>query len=312
MPSKKDNFLLESVGKNIYVPEHSDAYTRSGYLPFGKDDKLPQLIKTLYREESVIHACVDTLCSFLPFNRDLTLSFLLYGAVPLLWNEDHWTILDHRWLRLNHDRTRFRYNLPSTGTYETFTDYASGGNIMYLALSDETPYAVTSSPVYTALISSMTLRSATESLFCDVSDGFRPTTLVSFNNGTPSSESQKEISNLIKEKFQATNGERVVISFSQDKEHAPDITSVPHEGYGEKYDTAIKVARNNIFSAFRLTPAICGVTDDVHTGFAENEYNAQFELFTRLTAKPLIDKISALLHVAPDYSLLTPLSTTKE
>lgn len=301
---KTDNFILESVGQKIQIPHATTAYTRNVYLPIGNDNKLPETLLELYETEPILHACVDTLISFLPFSRQVSLSFLLYGACPLLWSDEHnkWSVLDHRYLRLNHDRTRFRYNLPQTGFYETFTDYASGGNVLYLALSDDEPYAITSTASYTSLISSLTLKTAQESLYCDVIDGFRPTTLVSFNNGTPPQAAQEEISDLVRSKFQSVNGNRCIISFSQDKDHAPEITSLQSDAYGEKYDTAVTLARNSIFTAFRLTPALAGVTEGMQTGFNENEYNAQFELFTRFTVRPLIDKISDLLGVDPDYS----------
>ena len=115
--------------------------------------------------------------------------------------------------------------------------------------------------------------------------------LISFNNGVPSDEQKAEIESDLNEKFSgAENAARVMISFSDSKENAPEIMDLGTDSFADRYNTLAKRNKEEIYCAFRCTPLLVGLVSESN-GFATSEYSDSFKLFNKTVISPLQQSI---------------------
>ena len=121
----------------------------------------------------------------------------------------------------------------------------------------------------------------------ELSNNFMTSKLISFNNGTPSDEQKLEIERNLNEKFGgAENCGRVMISFSESKENAPEIMDLGTDSFADRYNTLAKRNKEEIYCAFRATPLLFGLVSESN-GFATSEYSDSYKLFNKTVVAPI-------------------------
>lgn len=145
-----------------------------------------------------------------------------------------------------------------------------------------------------------------EYLINEVENSFAPTSIVNFNNGTPTDEMKDEISAQVISKLTGSKGKKVVISFNENETTRTTVDSIPlndapsHYNYLSEECTAKILRGHNV-----TTPLLFGVSSA--TGFSSNadEMKTGAILFENMVIKPkqkqivsMIDKILAFNGVS--------------
>lgn len=126
-----------------------------------------------------------------------------------------------------------------------------------------------------------------EYLINEVENSFAPTSIVNFNNGTPTDEMKDEISASVIGKLTGSKGKKVVISFNENESTKTTIDTVPLNDAPEHYqylsdESTFKILRSHNVT----TPLLFGVS--VATGFSSNadEMKTGALLFENMVIKP--------------------------
>ena len=126
-----------------------------------------------------------------------------------------------------------------------------------------------------------------EYLINEVENSFAPTSIVNFNNGTPTDEMKDEISASVIGKLTGSKGKKVVISFNENESTKTTIDSVPLNDAPEHYQYLSDEATFKILRSHNVTtPLLFGVS--VATGFSSNadEMKTGALLFENMVIKP--------------------------
>jgi len=126
-----------------------------------------------------------------------------------------------------------------------------------------------------------------EYLINEVENSFAPTSIVNFNNGTPTDEMKDEISASVIGKLTGSKGKKVVISFNENEATKTTIDTVPLNDAPEHYqylsdESTFKILRSHNVT----TPLLFGVS--VASGFSSNadEMKTGALLFENMVIKP--------------------------
>lgn len=144
-----------------------------------------------------------------------------------------------------------------------------------------------------------TIKAVSDFHFNNLNNGFTSSYIINLNNGVPSDEAKAEIETNITEKFTGyQNAGRPVISFNIDKDHEATITKIEQDDFDKKYEALRANARQVLFTSYKASPNLFGMTTD-NKGFSEEEYDQAFKLFNRTVIRPIqkvicnaIDKIT--------------------
>lgn len=126
-----------------------------------------------------------------------------------------------------------------------------------------------------------------EYLINEVSNSFAPTTIVNFNNGTPTDEMKDEISASVIGKLTGSKGKKVVISFNENESTKTTIDTIPLQDAADHYSYLSDEATFKILRSHNVTtPLLFGVS--VATGFSSNadEMKTGALLFENMVIKP--------------------------
>ena len=126
-----------------------------------------------------------------------------------------------------------------------------------------------------------------EYLINEVTNSFAPTTIVNFNNGTPTDEQKDEISNSVIQKLTGSTGKKIVISFNENESTKTTIDSVPLNDAPDHYQYLSDECTAKILRAHNVTtPLLFGVSTS--TGFSSNadEMKTGSVLFDNMVIKP--------------------------
>jgi len=129
-----------------------------------------------------------------------------------------------------------------------------------------------------------------EYLINEVTNGFSPTTIVNFNNGTPTDEQKDEIARKTISKLTGSTGKKVVVSFNEDEAKKTTIDSVPLNDAPEHYQYLSDECRSKILTGHCVTsPLIFGIATT--TGFSANadELKNSVILFDNMVIRPKQD-----------------------
>jgi hypothetical protein len=139
-----------------------------------------------------------------------------------------------------------------------------------------------------------------EYLINEVTNGFSPTTIVNFNNGTPTDEQKDEIARKTISKLTGSTGKKVVVSFNEDEAKKTTIDSVPLNDAPEHYQYLSDECRSKILTGHCVTsPLIFGIA--TNTGFSSNadELKNSVVLFDNMVIRPkqeiLLEAINKVL-----------------
>ena len=136
-----------------------------------------------------------------------------------------------------------------------------------------------------------------EYLINEVSNGFSPTTIVNFNNGTPTDEQKDEIARATISKLTGSTGKKVVVSFNEDEAKKTTIDSVPLNDAPEHYQYLSDECRSKILTGHCVTsPLIFGIATT--TGFSANadELKNSVILFDNMVIRPKQEVILEALN----------------
>lgn len=160
-------------------------------------------------------------------------------------------------------------------------------------------------PVYkSALISAECQSAINEYNLNSLYNGITSNVIFSFNNGVPDEQQQNEIEEMIYEKFSSfKNACRPLITFNNDKEHSLEISKVDVEDFVERYGALQKRSADEIYSAFRMSPMLAGITID-NNGFAEQDFSSAYKLFNKTVVSPLQkDIVNSINMILGDNSI---------
>lgn len=128
-----------------------------------------------------------------------------------------------------------------------------------------------------------------------INNGFVGSVMINFANGVPSDEVKEEITEMLEQKYTgAENASRVVVTFNDDKDHLPTISKIETDDVSSRYADLVKRTREQIFTAFRATPNLFGVTTE-SLGFNSEEYASAFKLFNKTVIAPVQKTICNIL-----------------
>lgn len=165
---------------------------------------------------------------------------------------------------------------------ETRNRHAS--SVLYVKTDHTHTYPV---PVYAASVKACeTERMIDEYHLNAVGNGFNPSMIINFNQGTPTDQMKAEIESQMAEKFCGpSNASRFIISWNPNKESATTFETPTITDFGEKYKALADNCREKIFTAFRAYPNIFGLS--TATGFSIEEFDSAFKLYNRTAVRPV-------------------------
>ncbi|NBR62643.1 MAG: hypothetical protein EBT86_13690, partial [Actinobacteria bacterium] len=139
-----------------------------------------------------------------------------------------------------------------------------------------------------------------------VQSSFSPSTIINFNNGVPGEEQQQQIKSEVMNKLTGPGGDKIVVSFNQDKEKAATIENMPVQQAPELYKYLSEECMRKILIGHNVTsPLLFGIATT--TGFSSNadELKNSAILFNNMVIVPLqevmldaFDKILAYNNIA--------------
>ena len=122
--------------------------------------------------------------------------------------------------------------------------------------------------------------------------GFFPSMLLSFKNGVPTQQERRVIEQKVVDKFTgADNAGRILITFNDGDETAPEFTPITQNGADGMYEYLSKLVSEKIITAHRVvSPLIFGVRSE-GGGFGNNadELRDSYSLFNNTVVAPFQD-----------------------
>ena len=137
-------------------------------------------------------------------------------------------------------------------------------------------------------------------LINEVQNGFSGTKVINVNNGVPTDEQQDLIQSKITQKLTGSKGQKVIVSFNDNKETAITVDDIPLNDAAEHYSYLSEEAMRKIMLSHSVTsPLIFGIATS--TGFSSNadELQNSFVLFDNMVIRPfqemLLDAFDEIL-----------------
>lgn len=322
----KDNKVKISFAAiDPYIKEHKVLPTQKEirgqeYFAWGDDNRYPQYLYELYSNvptlQSIINTLVDYVCgdeiisdwiydnnyviSDLIF--DIVKSYAIYGGYALsivrnkLGDVAHISCLDFRNVRSNKEGTHYYYSTDfgekSYGRIKTLCypkfEKEQKNVLSSIFYYKDDKYSVYPTPLYGASITACEIEKSIDDYHLNsINNNFMGSVLLSFNNGVPDDNIKNEIEKNFNEKFTGKeNAGRVVISYSEDKEHALTLEKIDTEDFSERYKSLAERSQQAMFTAFRMTPTLVGINDNTK-GFAREQYADEYALFNKTMVKPI-------------------------
>lgn len=295
------------------------------FISWGSDNKYPNFLWGLYNTCSTLQTIIngtgdyvcgdDIRCNITGFEnavnkkgetmsdiiQKIAIDYLVFGsfAVQVIRNinggvaEVYW--LDINKLRSDEKNEVFYYSEDwnksygrvKTLIYPKFKQGDSNPTSIFYFKGNKSR-GVYGVPIWAAAVKNAQIENnITDFHYNEIDNNFMTSKLISFNNGQPSDEQKEEIERNLNEKFAgAKNAARVMISFSDSKENAPEVISLSTDDFAERYASLEKRNKEQIFCAFRATPVLFGLVTESN-GFATSEYSDSYKLFNKTVVSPV-------------------------
>jgi hypothetical protein len=138
----------------------------------------------------------------------------------------------------------------------------------------------------------------------NIKNGLFPSFMLSFQNGIPTDEERRTIERHVNDKFSgATNAGRILISFNDGSDSAPQLTPINPNDNDGMYEFLAKESTTKILAGHRVTsPLLFGIRGE-GSGFGNNaeELRDSFSLFQNTVVKPyqrtLLDGLQVVFNV---------------
>ena len=204
--------------------------------------------------------------------------------------------VDMRCLRTNKDNTVFYYSEDyckrSYGrskyvTYEKF-DKTRSNQFSSIFYYKNTMFQTYPSPIWSAAVNSALIDAKVgEFHLNNLTNGFAPNFMICMNNGVPTDEVMEEIEESFNEKFTGTeNAGRVLIAYSNDKDHSPSIEQINVQDFADKYKSLVEYSKEQIYSSFRINEVLLGINRE-NGGFSDMDFAESYKLFNRTMVKSI-------------------------
>ena len=130
----------------------------------------------------------------------------------------------------------------------------------------------------------------------NIKNSFVGGTLISFNNGQPTLEEQKEIEKQIKNKHTGTdNAGGVVLVFSEGKDKEPSVIPLRSNDFDKAFEVLNKTVTQEIFTGHRITSGqLFGI--DGESAFARNVIRDASEFFQNTYVTPKQQTIESVVN----------------
>lgn len=324
MENKGNKIQLSFAAINPFlennVPEFVEKEIRGQhFISYGENNKFPFYLYDLYRDVSTLHSIIEGMVDYIlgdkiisntdkmtndeiiELIKDISLSYVIFGgfAINVIRNKvgDVYKLeaLDFRNVRSSKNGDVLYYsedfNNKSYGrskyiAYPKFGEDDKNPNSIFYYKNNK--YQVYPIPMWNGALKACEIeKSIDEYHLNNINNGFMGSVMVNLNNGTPDDEIKKEIEKNFNEKFCGKeNSGRVVISYSDDKDHAATIDKIDTEDYSERYKSLAERSREQIYCSFRATPSLFGLPSD-NKGFSAEQYQDQFVLFNKTVISPI-------------------------
>lgn len=115
-----------------------------------------------------------------------------------------------------------------------------------------------------------------------IKNGFSAGTMISFFNGQPTEEQQKEIENKVNDKFGGSrNSNRILLTFSDTANDKPQIDQLNGNDLDKRFETLNRTVQQEIFTGHRVVdPALFGVKPEGIFA-TRNQIRDSYELFQK-------------------------------
>ena len=107
-------------------------------------------------------------------------------------------------------------------------------------------------------------KNVSEFHLANIKNGLAPSFLLSFSNGIPSDEKRQAVKNSIEEELSGSkNAGKFILSFSDDRSNAPEITPFPLSDADKQYEFLSKEVTSKVMISHRVvSPRLFGVNTD--------------------------------------------------
>ena len=131
----------------------------------------------------------------------------------------------------------------------------------------------------------------------NIQNGFAPSMMLNFNNGTPTKEEQDAIERKITQKFTSTSGKKFVLSFNDNSTSATTIEQIPISEASEQYKFLSEECTKKILVGHRVTsPMLFGIKDKTGLGNNAEEIKTASQLFDNTVIRPKQNTILDAMH----------------
>ena len=301
------------------------------YVKYGTDNLFPEYIFELYNNSSQFNSIVETMKnyimgsgissnfnlkivnrkgdSFENFIEKLIYDYLIFGSFSFqvtrnkLGNISELNWIDIRYVRTNEDEDKIYYSTEwSKGRrmpkiYEKFTIGSEFPTsiLYYKGRRTRDVYGV---PMYIAALTSLEISTQIpEYHLNNLTNGFHPSAIVNFCNGSNMSEAvMDEIEENIKKKFTGTkNASKILLSFNDSTEHATTFERLADDGNIDIYSNLANSVEKDIYTAFRISKLLLGNGED-NTGFSKQSYIEAFSLYNQTVISPIQRELEEVIN----------------
>lgn len=124
-----------------------------------------------------------------------------------------------------------------------------------------------------------------------IKNGLSTNFVLNISSGIPSEEEQDEFSDAVKKNLTGGAGQKVLVTFSEGKEQAPEFTPIQIQDEHQKFITLNEAVLQNLLTANRLTsPMLLGIKTPGQLG-GTNEITEAFEIYYNQTIVKLQNRV---------------------
>lgn len=311
--------IIENRTKVIPVMEEVKI-TGKKYMGFGKDNQYPQYLFSLYRNSTILQSVINGIVDYAvgqgvkslflseqvntdgetwdDIMKNITLDFMVTDgfAINVLRDAEN-RISELYWL----DVSKVRLSEDNLTGYYSENGFSWGDKPQELPIFDPKKkqknsifyYKGSSRGLYPIPRWSGAIKAVETS--CEISNyhlnsilnNFNPAAIISFNNGVPDKATQEAIEKKINKKFVGSdNVNRFILSFSESGENQTTVQTLGTDNADAKFHTLKDSIQEEIFIAFRATPALFGLNPE-NNGFSKQEFLESFQLFYKTVIEPI-------------------------
>ena len=316
--------IIQNRTKTVPVLKETKM-TGKKYIGYGEDNKYPDYLFSLYQNSTVLQSIINGIvdytvgqgveCNFLSTEvnsdgdtwEDLLKNIILDEMVTGGWAvnvlRDHNGIISELyWIDVSHIR------LSNDGKTAYYDDDISGwgskpkeipvfdpakkqtSSLFYYKGSSRGLYPI---PRWSGAIKAVETSCEISNYHLNsILNNFSPSAIISFNNGVPDKKTQEDMEKRINKKFVGSdNVNRFILSFAESGENSTTVQRIDSDDADAKFHTLKDSITEEIFIAFRATPALFGMNPE-NTGFSKTEFLESFQLFYKTVIEPIQKNIN--------------------